>query len=152
MTTVIGVDPGLVCTGIVMLHIRVDYTTRYRTTASDKDAAGVVEEIFYLRNIHKDPCYIFIEQYKPRSHFGTDAQMLQLVRDIKDGTGGKVLNNTGSKQVVRPALMQKIFYNGFPTTHHQDLQAAARILLYGMLKTPSLNDLLVRALEKKGVI
>lgn len=141
---VVGIDPGLVHTGVVLMifhpHTReVVIDDLVLAGAQSSDAArikmffGVTEEE-----------HIFIEGYKPRSHFDSDSRMTQLVNDLKrELKGSTVLNNMGILKVVKQPLMEALQVWNFKTkTHHQDLRSAARIALLGMMKDDNLNRLL----------
>lgn len=93
---------------------------------------------------YNPPANIFIEAYRPRSHFATDKRMVEAVAEIKKGLSkAKVLDNTGVKTVVKRALMEACGVWKFSTpTHHDDLRSAARIALLGMLKDEEMNHLL----------
>lgn len=69
--------------------------------------------------------------------------MTVAVSQIKTSTQGTVLLNEGVKKVIRPELMRLLEVWLFTTTtHHQDLRAAARIGLFGMVKDTYLNQVL----------
>lgn len=138
--TVTGVDPGLVDTGVVTLvfdqddeSINVHHTV---VKGIDPDAAVQWTVAF-------DSDFVFIEGYRPRSHFGTDQRMVEAVAEYRKALDATVILNTGVKKVVKRSLMKllKVWTFGTPT-HHGDLRSAAYILLYGMLKDPHLNHLL----------
>lgn len=144
--TVIGVDPGLVHTGIVMLdfdtdarHLTVDHRVvdgldSPLSRAAVEDMAG-----------HKSysTLDIFIEQYRPRSAYQVDERMVQANSDFKRDLGGALLRNSGVKKVVSQELMALAGVWKFASrTHHQDLRSAARIALLGMMLEPALNQVL----------
>jgi hypothetical protein len=149
-THVIGIDPGLVDTGVVQIQfmpdarlIRVNHTVIKGPGAQppETDPVGprVQEWIVAMSNGASRP-RTFVEGYRPRSTFGTDVRMVELVKDVKAATNGEVINNTGVKKVVRQPLMELIGVWRFGTTTHlQDLRAAGRIALFGMLKHKDLN-------------
>ncbi len=144
--TVIGVDPGLVHTGIVMLDFNVkerDLVVDHRVV-DGLDSAAAVREIKSLTGFDSfSTCDIFIEYYIPRSGFSTDERMVQANADFRRELGGKLLRNTGVKKVVTQELMQLCHVWSFgTTTHHQDLRSAARIALLGMMQDPALNQVL----------
>lgn len=147
VTHVFGIDPGLVHTGVVHLRFasglrRVNVTS---VPVAGPDAAKVADWIRRSRQGSGLPrAHVFIEGYKPRSHFGTDASMVKAVHDMHQAIPGSiVLLNTGVKKVVRRPLMELVgVWNFAVTTNHQDLRSAARIALLGMLKDPELNTLL----------
>ena len=95
-----------------------------------------------VNNITK--AHAFIEKYQPRAVLGTDARMVKAVNDLKaELPHAKVVLNTGSKKVVKRPLMELLGVAKFSTpTHHQDLVAAARIAVLGMLKDRDLNKVL----------
>jgi hypothetical protein len=152
-THVIGVDPGLVHTGVV----RFVFVPRHREvllqheaiTGPNAYAVGqwIKSSAILGLGVLPQP-FIWIEDYKPRSHFGTDPKMLAAVADMRRETRGTVLNNTGVKKVVRQPLMELLGVWKFSTTtHHQDLRSAARIALLGMLKHQELNRLLTEVVK-----
>lgn len=139
--TIVGVDPGLVNTGVVGLIFSP--ATR-RVAVLDVAILGidVFPTVEFVQRIRADR--VFIEAYRPRSHFDTDARMGEGVNKLRRAIKGSVtLNNTGVKQVVRQPLMELLHCWSFNTrTNHQDLRSAARIAILGMLKDPELNELL----------
>lgn len=140
---VIGIDPGLVHTGVV----KMTFTLPDKTVFIDhKVVLGPnAEEVKEWLDQDKDPLrHIFIEKYQPRSHFSGDSRMVTAVSEMaKALPGSKIILNTGVQKVVRPRLMKLLGLWLWPTaTNHQDLRAASYIALYGMLKNPELNDLL----------
>lgn len=144
--TVIGVDPGIVHTGVVMLdfdveqrklkvdHRLIDGTDAPATAAAVQDMTGLSS----LGTLD-----IFIEEYRPRSGFGVDQEMMVANAEFRKALGGKLLRNMGVKKVVSKELMDLLHCWSFPTrTHHQDLRSAARIALLGMMLEPALNQVL----------
>lgn len=135
MITVIGIDPGLVHTGLVS-----------HTFYPESREVLIESEVFSGPEVRKSGLLVaggrvFIEGYRPRSHYGTDDRMVRAVSDLhKSIKGSTVLNNTGVKKVIRQPLMQALGTWTFSTvTHHQDLRSASRIGLYGMVKDDELN-------------
>lgn len=144
---IVGVDPGIVDTGIV----------RYRIGKSDRlitvkpavvtraTATEIANQVSVLGGVNRR---VFIEGYRPRGHLATNQKMTTLVHEIKVACGphAKVLPNTGIKSVVKPALLALLCsdaqrFSHIPT-HHGDLVSAARIAILGMLKDPELNRVL----------
>lgn len=144
MTHVVGVDPGLVHTGVVSLLFRPDdkSITRCFFVVDGPDADAVQ---FWVGATHRfvQPT-VFIEKYVPRQRLGTDERMVKAEAAFKQALPKAVLvRNTGAKQIVSQQVMQMLNVWSFGvTTHHQDLRSAARIMLYGMMKDPQLNELL----------
>lgn len=140
-TVVEGVDPGLVHTGVVLFQFFSDSReVLVDSKVVDGPDAGAVRQFsgMYV------PTAVFIEGYRPRSHFGTDERMVKAVAEMhREIPGSTVLNNTGVKKVVKPPLMRALKCWDFSqTTHHQDLRSAARIALLGMMRDEDLNWLL----------
>lgn len=153
ITHIVGVDPGLVHTGVVRLVFnsgaqRVDVQHCAVTGPDSKAVKSWVQSDASLPNPD-----IFIEKYQPRSHFGQDQQLVVAVSEMSKALpNSQVLLNTGVKKVVKQPLMELLKVWSFSTsTHHQDLRSAARIALFGMLKQPALNrqlaDVLLAHLE-----
>jgi hypothetical protein len=149
---IVGVDPGIVHTGVVLVrflpHVKtievlneaVDARTVNRPVEREAQlwlAKHAVEGFHRERNQPR----MFIEAYRPRSHFAEDKRMGDLIREFKRlFPKANVLDNTGVKKVVRPELLRLLGLWKFSTvTHHQDLRSAARIAVLGMLKDPDLN-------------
>lgn len=141
VTHVVGVDPGLVHTGVV--NILIDTSAR-RITVLDRVVLGPkANEVADAIALAGAKPKIFIEAYRPRSNLNSDERMVNAVNLIRIATGGTVLNNTGVKAVVKKSLMELLGVWSFSTkTHHQDLRSAARIALLGMLKDEDMNRLL----------
>lgn len=141
VTHVVGVDPGLVHTGVV----RLMFSPGLKRVEVQHAAIAGPDVAAVRRFAHSEPMpRVFIEKYQPRSHLSTDARMTVAVAEMKAAMpGSEVLLNTGVKKVVRKPLMEMLKCWSFPTTtHHQDLRSAARIALYGMLKDEEMNWLL----------
>lgn len=143
VTHVIGIDPGLVHTGVVGLYFFSDRReVRVRHEAVSGPNTQAVKE--WIAKAPGPPARVFIEKYQPRSNLAGDSRMVTAVSEMhKALPGSKVLLNTGVKQVVRKPLMELLGVWSFSTvTNHQDLRSAARIAIYGMLKDESLNHTL----------
>lgn len=145
---VVGIDPGIVNTGIVAYFIFPRerwYTIRHAALDGCKteNILGFLAE--YLNLSDANPwTYVFVEAYRPRSHFDTDARMGAAVNEIKKmGPEIYALDNSGVKNVVSRALLELLHSWSFPTkSNHQDIRSAARIAVLGMLKNEHLNQLL----------
>jgi len=141
VTHVVGIDPGLVHTGMVSMLFNLDNQTinLLDRVIDGPDARAVRASIPLL-----GPKPVkFIEGYRPRSNFYGDNKMVQTVAEMAREIKATVVPNMGAKQMVRQPLMELLGVWKFSTvTHHQDLRAAARIAVYGMLKDDELNDLI----------
>lgn len=140
--TVIGIDPGLIDTGCVRMMFDPQAKTYARDYKVVTDALSEVRPIADWYDIQ--PGHTFIEAYRPRSAFQTDARMGTLVNDIHRALPGSVkLLNQGVVQVIKQPLMEALNVWKFPRkTHHQDLRSAARIGLFGMVKDKEMNRVL----------
>lgn len=145
MHTVIGIDPGIVHTGVVVykfrplsLEISISYGV-YEGVDADYIANGLSASPKV-----GDLSTVFIEGYRPRSHFSTDARMVEAVSELRKAfPGSKVLDNTGVKKIVTPSLIRLLRSDKWRiATHHDDLTSAARIAVLGMMKDPELNKVL----------
>lgn len=143
-TTIIGIDPGLVHTGLVVMQF------------SDKNVLSIAPKVFDGKDA-KAPAefaeqwgrgaHVFIESYRPRGNvYGTDEAMRSLLAEFKAAMpSAKILDNTGVKKVINTELMRTFDVWSFEEkTHHQDLRSAARIALYGAVKDDELNAVLYR--------
>lgn len=140
---VVGIDPGLVHTGVVQMFF---FTDEMEISVTSHLVNGFdLKELEFYTTCSQRGCspQIFIEDYVPRSHLTTDRRMVEGVAAIRKVTRGMVLKNAGVKKVVRRELMDLLGVWSFTTSsHHQDLRSAARIALLGMLKDERMNDLL----------
>lgn len=145
--TVIGVDPGVVHTGVVMLDFDLEkreLSVAHRVV-DGTDAVATRDAISDMTNTRGrfDTLDIFIEEYRPRSGFGVDQQMMVANAEFRTALKGKLLRNMGVKKVVTRELLEMLnVYRFSTTTHHQDLRSAARIAVLGMLLDPALNNVL----------
>ena len=156
-TILVGIDPGIVDTGLVI--IRLDPVARtvsvrhrvWTDVSREVDKTFVIDPGFLLR-INSDvqtiresngTVYTFLEGYRNRGrNIKQDAQMTTLVQTLARSIKGcTVVDNTGVKNVVKPAFMN-LFGFDFPTTNHADLESAARIALKGGLVNDEVNLLL----------
>lgn len=149
IVVVVGVDPGLVHTGVVTLSFYPGLKTlevRSAVVAGDDDPDTVVHEaLAYAADHTPDRAdAVFVEAYTERgTSYGTNPKMRALMQSFRRiWPTAQQLDNMGVKKVVRPKLLEILGIRKFrTTTHHQDLEAAARILVFGMLKDEELNSL-----------
>jgi hypothetical protein len=149
VTHVVGVDPGLVHTGVVsMLFDSAARRVVVQSTAVPGLNTAAVWNAIDNGSVPDVRPQVFVEAYRPRSNFDSDKRMVEgvaAIRDVlrKEHMDVTVLNNTGVKAVVKKALMDLLGVWSFSTTtHHQDLRSAARIGLLGMMKDDTMNQLL----------
>lgn len=139
-----GIDPGIVDTGVVRLQFETDLRWfRVDTLVADGIKPAAYDQVQeFVQAAPSGPVYI--EDYRVRQRYSNDTDMLLAVDRFRITVPHAVLvNNTGSKQVIRPKLLDLLTIRRFGIkTHHRDLEAAARIMIYGMLKDPDENELL----------
>jgi len=145
MTQVIGIDPGLVHTGVVSLMFNSE--DRVVTVQPHVvDGPDAVETATWIRTTHTDyeKPYIFGEKYVPRQHLNSDERMVKAEAAFLMAVPRvKWLRNQGVRSIVTQPLMESLEVWQFTAvTHHQDLRAAARVALYGMCKVKELNGVL----------
>jgi len=155
-TTLIGVDPGVVDTGAVVIMLRPSEKTFtvfhrvWRNVSSKVNGEFIVDPEF-LKEIRefasdsspRDKTLRFVEGYRNRGRDSRqDQQMTVLVQEIvKVVKGSTIVDNTGIKKVVKPGFMD-LFGFTFPGTHHADLWSAARVALKGGLSDLETNTVL----------
>ena len=91
---------------------------------------------------------VFVEKYEDRgTTFTTHSEMRAFETQLKRLVPHIVLlSNAGVKKVVKDDMLERLHCLNFPTTNHRDLQAAARIGIYGALKDPAANSLIYQYL------
>ena len=152
--TLFGVDPGIVHSGVVKLEIDPDkqqmVITPYVISATGKEnkAEAMLEGILQVPGILSRSVIPVIEGYKDRgTAFATHGTMRELETLLKKGLShATVLMNMGIRSVLTLGLQEVFHIKKFPTTNHQDLQAAAKIAVYYGLKDDELNVIFTRIL------
>lgn len=143
---IIGIDPGLVHTGIVDLQFDTKAKEIHLATdvVSGLKLDLITEAVEEIRPSAPKPNEIFIEDYRIRSNFHGDSRMVHAVQELKRQVkGSTLLNNMGVVSLVKRPLMELLGVWRFSTvTNHQDLRSAARIAIFGMLKQPELNEII----------
>lgn len=140
VTHIVGVDPGLVHTGVVRLLFRQPAKELLiETHVIDGLDAEAVNEWTYQTGLPRPKVYV--EKYRPRQNLSADTRMVQGEQDIKREIPAAILlSNTGVKKVATEPLMKAMGLWSFKqSTHHQDLRSAARIAVLGMMKDEALN-------------
>ena len=141
-----GVDPGLIDTGIVTITLNnEDRSIHVMATALRRADAETVAD--YLNN-SQDLGAVFVEKYEDRgTTFTTHHEMRAFETQLKRLVPHIVLlSNTGVRKVVKDDMLNRLHCLDFPATNHRDLQAAARIGIYGALKDPAANSLIYQCL------
>ena len=147
-THIVGVDPGLRDTGLVLItfdpNIHKITTSAYVVPgALVKQDPAILKRWLTLKAFDPAP-FIYIEKFVPRPGMNTTPEMVELERliamNLKDS---KLVRNTGVKQVIVQHLLDMLGLWKFDVaTNHDDLRSAARIALFGMAKDDRLNKLL----------
>ena len=148
---VIGLDPGLVHTGIVVL--KFDITSSVLMTAfhvmEGFDAEELAAVLAAAQPEAGDEWHLFNELYRPRMGNSPNKRMVQIEREIEmiEPTVEHI-NNSGVHKIVRDPLLQQLGLKSWPLrTNHQDLKSAAKTAIFGMLKEPRLNEVLADILK-----
>lgn len=141
---VVGVDPGIVDTGVVRLLFKPNLKRLEvgHTVIAGDDAQAVAE--WALDSKFMSVPKVFVEKYTPRLKLDSDVRMVDAERHLRQALpDAKILPNTGVKRVIPQTLMEVFGVWSWPTvTHHQDLRSAGRIALLGMVKDPVLNKVM----------
>jgi hypothetical protein len=150
VTTIVGIDPGLVHNGVVAVEFYPglkQIEVKHAAIAGNQEPADI--SLAILQWVADEVGWpevdqTYVESYRERGQaYATSPKMRAILAELRrDLPEAKILDNTGIKKVVRPKLLDLLGLRSFPTTHHQDLQSAARILVLGMLKDEELNALL----------
>lgn len=151
ITHVVGIDPGLVHTGLVRLRFYPDVHQVFVNTEVivGPDSVAAEDWSYHGKGRHAGvPPEIWVEGYRPRSNLNTDQRMVNAVKEFGSIPNARVLLNYGVKKVVKQPLMELLGVWKFSTpTHHDDLRSAARIALLGMLKDKEHNALLTEIVK-----
>jgi len=159
MVLLIGIDPGIVDTGLVAIELYPESGTYHvehrvwRDVTEQIDKTLIVKEDFLthlvaevdkLKSTSRSAMKLVgIEGYRNRGRdIRQDQRMTMLVQTIhKRLDRSMVIDNTGIKNVVtQPILGLFDFY--FPGTNHADLWSAARIALKLGLSDLRINETL----------
>ena len=133
-----GIDPGLVHTGVVMFGFsEADHIVNITFRIFDGWDADQMNEL-----ARAFPGTVFVEDYRARSHWKQDAEMNMIVQRFRRDAKVKLTSNAGATKTITPTIMEVLHVDKFPVTNHRDLQAAARIALLGAARDPTWNSLL----------
>lgn len=150
-TLILGIDPGLVHTGIVSMHFipEVKKILVTHEAVAGIDIKRITDFDFDVRQKATHPRHVFVEAYNPRVKLHQDKRMVEALADIRKALPrARIIPNTGVKKIVKKDLMELLGVWKFSTpTHHQDLRSAARIALLGMMKDDGLNALLYQVVS-----
>ena len=145
---IVGIDPGLVHTGLVRMRFDED---RKELTVSHAVVSGLDADTAarWVNLIQVPRPFVFIEKYAPRHSLNSDERMVQGEAALRRAIPrAEFLRNTGVKSVVHPSVLQLMGVWRFDTkTHHQDLQSAARIAVLGAMRTQETNHVLAEVVR-----
>lgn len=152
--TLVGIDPGIVHTGLVKIEldshaktikvedeIVVGQLDAQRQFWPEGTAALVSDTYYDLMAGALGERIVAIEKYRQRGTvFQNNTHMQRLEQELRRYLPvAQLLDNTGVKKVVTDDLMKLFNVWKFRTTNHRDLQAAARIGLYAGIRDVDVN-------------
>ena len=159
----IGIDPGIVDTGVVSLRLDMDaHTVRAHAqvwsdvTARQGAAIQVKEDFLQKLGLYckfeqrsDEDRHVYIEGYRNRGKdIRQDQRMSTLVQEIRRAVpGSQVVDNTGVKNVVTDATLRLLSLYTWPRTNHADLRSAVRIALKGAISDPDQNKVVAAYLR-----
>ena len=165
--TIVGIDPGLIHTGIVRLDIDLKQRTLTRaiglvtgarvesgafsSALTAQETRRVLASVLHgTAPAARDP-HVFVEGYRQRGNSNNEnVDMLALITELRQALHSfrpVVIDNTGVKKIVPFPMLKTLGLERFSTpSNHQDLLSAARIGIYGALKNPLLNGVLYEVL------
>jgi hypothetical protein len=147
-TAIVGIDPGLVDTGVVSFtfdtdakHVGICFAVEpaFTPDSSPHRIAAWIRGVVPFGQVP----HVFIEKYNPRPGMQANTRMQEMERSLMQLLPhAERINNMGIKNVITQQTMELFQVWRFSlSTHHQDLRSAARIALYGAVKDPHLNHL-----------
>ena len=146
---IVGIDPGLVHTGLVHMMLDTEADTLSHTEVlydgmPEEEIAGYVRGLPAL-------AHVYMEAYRTRSAWSSDPEMQAGIARIKKAAPRvEIVTNMGVKKVVTNELMKLLGVYAFSQkSHHQDLRSAARIGLMGALKVEPFNRALYKIATTK---
>lgn len=150
--TLVGVDPGLVHTGVSCLTLYPKNNMyEVETFALDSNEGPVhvaVENIIdHLSRYKGNEPYIVVEKWRERGTITNEGQAMRKLESELRSVLPKdtvFLENMGAKRLVSNKLLDLFGLYKVQATHHQDIQAAARIMLLGAIKNDLFNGTIYR--------
>ena len=146
---IVGIDPGLVHTGLVHMMLDTEADTLSHTEVL-YDGMPEEEIADYVRGLPA-LAHVYMEAYRTRSAWNSDPEMQAGIARIKKAAPRvEIVTNMGVKKVVTNELMKLLeVYTFAQKSHHQDLRSAARIGLMGALKVEPFNRALYKIATTK---
>lgn len=159
--TLIGIDPGIVDTGVVALRLdstnktwTIQYKVWHVVTYRDPSNQNAIRLNTHfqdgLRSFveHEEtlaPVFVGVEGYRQRgNNMRQDQDMLYMVQAIhKLVPGSQIIDNTGIKNVVTRDMLKLFGVARFNVaTNHADLVSAARVALKLGISITPINEIL----------
>ena len=165
--TIVGIDPGLIHTGIVRLDVDLKQRTLTRaiglvtgvraesgafsTALTAQETRRALASVLHETTSAAREPHVFVEGYRQRGNSNNEnVYMMALITELRRALHSfrpAIIDNTGVKKIVPVPMLKKLELNRFSTaSNHQDLLSAARIGIYGALKNPLLNGVLYEVL------
>ena len=147
---VIGIDPGVVHTGVVSLMLD-SHTNTLTHESAVVDGLNVDHPVLKKLAAAPRDTFIFIEGFRVRGAFNTNNEMMEAIGALKRLLPrATVIQNMGVRKVVPNETLKLLGLYKFDTvTHHQDLREAARTALHGIIKDEKLNSILYHIMKEK---
>lgn len=154
--SLVGIDPGIVDTGVVLFKMddeRRVWTVRVHVSSHIVQKKGFtsVVDLDKLARLSEwirghQPSHIGIEGFRQRGRNQTqDRLMSDLVKVLGTSlSGSQVVDNTGIRKVVKPAVLELFGVSRFAGTNHSDLKSAARVALKIGYQDPQVNRLIAQ--------
>lgn len=149
---IVGVDPGVVHTGVVSLFFDPVNKTVYRQFAVfDGIKPDEIKTWIATHTVGAGRLKVYIEKYEPRSIFDEDVKMIEGQALLKQALPkANLVSNFGVNSIIKAALLQQLECWKFGVaTHHNDLRSAAKIALYGAVKDEHFNPILYRFVDEQ---
>lgn len=148
--TLIGIDPGLIDTGVSCVTLDPDSKTWSMralaiTAVGDETDDRIINTTQQVKNcvlaLSDGDTHIWVEKWRERGTvFGENPTMRAIERELRVAIPyAKFLENMGVKKLISNKLLNLFDLLKVQSTNHRDIQAAARIMLLGAIKDEALN-------------
>ena len=146
MLELVGIDPGLVSTGLVYIKLMPD-KKEFVTMSHAID--GMDAETVAQRAGLYSPATVFVEDYRPRNKLQQSLPMVKGMALLQEALPkAKFLPNWGvTSLVTKPMLELLDLWRSTIWTNHNDIRSAARIGLLAGLKDREFNSALATLVE-----
>ena len=146
MLELVGIDPGLVSTGLVyikLMPVKKEFVTMCHAI-DGMDAETVAQRAGLY-----SPAKVFVEDYRPRNNLQQSLPMVKGMALLQEALPkAKFLPNWGvTSLVTKPMLELLDLWRSTIWTNHNDIRSAARIGLLAGLKDREFNSALATLVE-----